>query len=229
MSVTKSLVGLDFRLSFQSALELPVMAPVLRPVKTLFLATLVLCCQVVYASDVEPTSGDFSVFLSEPGARFTESHKTFNLDDGTVLLQTRQPVEIHLGPCKLAVHSGVALLLHTKAGLGCVTNLCESAEQSATLIYGDCSLKLRAGRQAWFGPTEAVVASAIKEEPGRPLLIRQHQSPGVGIIAEFAVYPATLLDTTSSVVEEMKESKQAKVRKLYDRIIKTSAALTMAH
>lgn len=197
-------------------------------VKALILATLVMCCQGAYASQVEPTSSDFSVFLSEPGARFTESHKTFNLDDGTVLLQTRQPVEIRLGTCRLAVHSGVALLLNTKAGLGCVTNLSESAEQSVALTYGDCSLKLRAGRQAWFGPTEAVVASAIKQEPGRPLLIRQHQSPGVGIIAEFAVYPATLLDTTS-LVEEMKGSKQAKVRKLYDRIIKTSAALTMAH
>jgi hypothetical protein len=191
-------------------------------------AALFLFCRGLYAAENDQGQSRFSVFLSEPGARFAESNQAFNLDDGTVLVQTRQPVEVHLGSCKLAVRGGTALLLNTTKGLGCVTDLCESSDQSVTVTYGDCSLKLRAGRQAWFGPTESVVASAIKEEPGRPVLVRQHQAQGVGVVAEFSVYPSSILDTTT-LMQEMKESKQARVRRLYDRIIKTSAALTMGH
>ena len=66
------------------------------------------------------------------------------------------------------------------------------------------------------------MANAVKEEAGRPVLVRQHQAPNVGVIAEFSISPATMLDS-SPIVESMKESTVPSDRKVYNRIVKSGA------
>ena len=192
------------------------------------LALLLFAAPFVGASEKQSTATGLGILVTEPGARCQASDRSFKLDSGTALLETRAPLIASISDCSIEAASGVAMLLSlSPARVGCCTNLTEKSDRSITVKFGDSSLKLAAGRQAWFGPTEAAVAAAIKEEPGRPTLVRQHKN-AAGVIAEFSISPVTLLDT-SVAVAAMKESTNPQERKLYDRIVKTSAALTMTH
>ena len=195
---------------------------------TLLALLLLWAMQHCLASDKQSKVERLGILKTDAGAGYDNGgNGRFQLSSGTVLLEARQALDVQMDKCSIQTPAGAALLMTLKNEIGCVTNLCEKGSSSVRVRFGDCSLKLAAGRQAWFGPNEAAVAQAVKEEPGRPSLVRQHQNAS-GVIAEFSLSPATLLDS-SSIVETMKESANPEERKLYNRIIKTSAALTMTH
>jgi hypothetical protein len=157
----------------------------------------------------------------------TDAERHFELTEGTVLVEPEQQIELQLKEAHIKAAPGAVVLLSLKDGIGCVTNLCESGDRSVEVKYGSCSIRLSTGRQAWFAPTEAQVASAVKDEAGRPRLLKEFQSPNVGVIAEFEVSPATMLESSAVTESINKDSSVSTDRKLYNRIIKASAALTM--
>jgi hypothetical protein len=158
----------------------------------------------------------------------TTVDRHFELTEGTVLIEPKQQAFVQVKDASIEAAPGALVLLSMKEGVGCVTNLCEKGDRSVEVKFGDCSLRLSTGRQVWFAASEAQVASAVKDEAGRPSLLRQHQTANVGVIAEFLISPATMLES-SPVVASLKGSAEAIDRKLYNRIIKASAALTMVH
>jgi hypothetical protein len=158
----------------------------------------------------------------------TAVERHFELIDGTALIEPKQQVDVQMKNAFVQAGSGAVVLMSMKDGVGCVTNLCEEGNRSVVVRFGDCSLKLSTGRQVWFGPSESEVASAVKDEAGRPALLRQHQTANVGTIAEFSISPAIMLES-NPIVEALKSSSESIDRKLYNRIIKASAALTMLH
>lgn len=190
-----------------------------------------------FAAHDAAVSGPFTVLKTETKTQFgktntaatsgsNQTFETYELTNGSALIEPHTTVKVQLKNCSITAHSGCALLLSMNDGVGSVTNLSEGADRSTEVVFGNSSLKLGAGRQVWFGATEDAVANAVKDEPGRPTLVRQQQTP-VGIIAEFSISPITMMDTIPSV-HLMRESKVSAERKLFDRIVKTSAALTMA-
>jgi hypothetical protein len=183
-----------------------------------------------YCSATSKVQNGLVVLKTDEKTQFkkTPVERHFELTEGTALIEPKQEVNVQVKNAFVKAGSGAVILMSMKNGVGCVTNLCEEGDRSVEVKFGDCSLRLSTGRQVWFAATESEVASAVKDEAGRPGLLRQHHTPNVGMIAEFSISPAIMLES-DPIVEALKSSTDTTDRKLYNRIIKASAALTMLH
>jgi len=180
-------------------------------------------------SGITSPSGEFTVLKSAPGAEFRkEALGSFVLLAGTVLIEVEHDTEIRIEDCQIKARGGSTLLITLKNNVGSVSDLTEKADQSIDIVYGKRSLHLRSGRQVWFGAKETDVATAIREAPGAPKLLRRYDAPEIGIIEEYLFSPATVMDTNDLILT-MKDSAVSSERQLYADIVKTSAALTMVH
>jgi hypothetical protein len=187
-------------------------------------------CNQGYCSAASKIQNGLVVLKTDEKTQFNKTavERHFEMTEGTALIEPKQQVDVQMKNAFVKAGSGAVVLMSMKDGVGCVTNLCEEGDRTVEVRFGDCSLRLSTGRQVWFAATESEIASAVKDEAGRPGLLRQHQTANVGMIAEFSISPATMLES-NRIVESMKSSTDSTDRKLYNRIIKASAALTMLH